>query len=350
MKARNLRMLAIAGGMLAGSVLTVSAQVAYVANVYDQNVSVVDLRRGVPITTIPVGCGPRAIVADSRNHRVYVANTCLGDLDALPSTISVIDTTTFTVVDTLAVPYGPVALALDAKRQLLYAACLNEDPFSDEEPSGVLQMIHLPSGTVDAVPLGLVPRDVAISADGAHAYVTGVAGARDEEDHIQITARGIVDVGLLPFGDTSRFIPGPSGALDVSADGSRLYVLDQVTDELVVLAPQTGAEIKRLPVGVAAQDVLFDATHRRVFVSSTGESPNALPDAVVQIDARRNVITATFDGGWAPTGLARVPASRLLLATNFYSGELLLFNQRTGANLGVIQGGFGASAVAVVRR
>lgn len=115
------------------------------------------------------------------------------------------------------------------------------------------------------------------------------------------------------------------------------------------MAAASDSEVARVPVGVAAQEVVFDKTRRRVFVSSAGDSPNAPPDAVTVIDARTNAVVATFDGGWASVGLARSPRHGLLLVTNFYDGTLRVLRAGSGRLLRTIPVGFGADAVAVVR-
>jgi DNA-binding beta-propeller fold protein YncE len=103
-------------------------------------------------------------------------------------------------------------------------------------------------------------------------------------------------------------------------------------------------------VGVAPQDVVADWRHGRVFVSSAGESPNRLPDAVTAIDTRSHTVATTYDGGWAPVGMAHTPRRRLLLVANFYAGELRVMRARSGRLLRTIPAGAGAAAVAVVRR
>src|SRR5262249_6471812 len=131
---------------------------AFVANALDGTVSVVDVGTGASRATIPVGCDPRDVVAHPDGSRVYVANTCADDLDAAPGSVSVIDTSTDTVIDTIPVPFGPIALAIDARRRRLYAACLVEVPFSDEDASGALYVADLETGApVDQLPLFLVP-------------------------------------------------------------------------------------------------------------------------------------------------------------------------------------------------
>ena len=70
------------------------------------------------VATIPVGTGPKSLVATPQPNRVYVANSAYnGD-----NTVSVIDTTTNTVVATIPIPhtqptYGyELAISPDGKR------------------------------------------------------------------------------------------------------------------------------------------------------------------------------------------------------------------------------------------
>jgi DNA-binding beta-propeller fold protein YncE len=118
----------------------------------------------------------------------------------------------------------------------------------------------------------------------------------------------------------------------------------------VIIDITSGSEVTRLPVGIAAQDVFLDRPHRRVYVTSTGDNPNQLPDVVTVIDTRKNTILDTLDGGWAPVGITRVRGSNLLLVTNFCSGSLLVIRARTGELVRTIPVGAGADAIAVIRR
>lgn len=320
---------------------------AYVTNALDGTVSAVDLRSGVVLATIPVGCDPRDIVAHPDGSRVYVANTCYDDQDAGPSTISVIDTRTNSVVDEIPVAWGPVALAIDRSGHRLFAACLTELPFSDEDSSGTLYIIDLATGNRDYLPLYVVPRDLVITPDGRRAFVAMVSGYRDDEGNVVHTSRGVIDIPLDGVGENRTF-SGLSGPLAIDSRAGRLYAVDQEQDELAVIDTVSGATLARVPVGVAAQEVFVDRALRRVFVSSAGESPNAPPDAVTVVATTTNRIVDVFDGGWTPVGITRLPRSRTLLVTNFYEGSLLELDVQTGAVQRTIAVGRGAPAVAVV--
>ena len=140
-----------------------------------------------------------------------------------------------------------------------------------------------------------------------------------------------------------------AAALERPAHAATAYVANSLDGTVSVVDVGTGASRATVPVGVAPQDVLVHSRARRVFVSSAGDSPNALPDVVTAIDAKRNLLAGTFDAGATPVGMAAVPRSWLLLVANFYSGTPRVMRARTGKLLRTIPVGAGADAVAVVR-
>ena len=79
---------------VAVAVTGVSGSRAYVANYYDNTVSVIDTNTNTVIKTISVGASPYNLAASPDGTRVYVANQNA-------NTVSVIDTNTNTVVDTI---------------------------------------------------------------------------------------------------------------------------------------------------------------------------------------------------------------------------------------------------------
>lgn len=222
-----------------------AAVTAYVANALENTASAVDVRTGASLATVVVGCDPRDVVVDPRRPWVYVANSCSDDLDALPGTVSVIDTVSNTVVEDLQVGFGPVALAIDGVGQRLFVACLGEVPFDDEDSSGFLRVIDLATGTaVDTIPLQVVPRDLAVTRNGRHAFVSRVAGYRDGAGDVQLNFSGVLDIDVAAGGPAAVF-NGPSSHLAVDSLHERLYVVGQAANELVVIDTASSAMAAR---------------------------------------------------------------------------------------------------------
>ena len=78
---------------------------AYVTNVDDDTVSVIDEATGTVTATITVGTGPDGVAVDPTSHTAYVAN--------LTGTVSVIDEATGTVTATVPVGADPSGVAVD---------------------------------------------------------------------------------------------------------------------------------------------------------------------------------------------------------------------------------------------
>ncbi|MFP1625859.1 YncE family protein [Streptomyces sp. 5K101] len=78
---------------------------AYVANLNDDTVSVIDAATNTVVDTITVGDTPLNVAVSPDGSRVYVTNFA-------DDTVSVIDTATNTVIDTIPVGDGPVGVAI----------------------------------------------------------------------------------------------------------------------------------------------------------------------------------------------------------------------------------------------
>ncbi len=158
---------------------------AYVANYYDNTVSVIDTNTNTVITTISVGSSPRALAVSPDGTHVYVANYNA-------NTVSVIDTNTNMVVETIAVPV--------------------ERPWP-----GIGRFSYV--------------SDVAVSLDGSYVYVTGTAGS------------GFTSTdGTVSVIDTTTYAvsgPYPAGTaatgIAVSPDGTRLYVATELWNSYIIV-------------------------------------------------------------------------------------------------------------------
>ncbi len=96
---------------------------AYVANYADDTVTVIDLKRHVPVATIKVGKQPQALAVDEERNTVYVANRH-GD------SVTVIDGASNQAIETVSAGQNPYAIAVDAKTGAAFAADSGEPAYT----------------------------------------------------------------------------------------------------------------------------------------------------------------------------------------------------------------------------
>ncbi len=184
--------------------LTPDGKSAFVTNLGDNTVSVIDTETDSVITTVSVGSYPRGLAVTPDGSRAYVANSS-------DNTISVINTSSNSVVTTISGVSGPLAVAVspDGKRAYVSTwsqsvAVLDIDPASDSYNS-VVATIAVDPGDGDG--------GIDVSPDGSHVYVAaGPSGYMSVIDTTTNTVTTTIAVGPEPFG------------VAVSPDGTRLYV------------------------------------------------------------------------------------------------------------------------------
>ncbi|NUT98283.1 MAG: YncE family protein, partial [Saccharothrix sp.] len=154
---------------------------AYVANAYDRTVTAIDTASKSVAGTIPVGVQPQDIAFTPDSRKAYVTNA--GDYNTDRGSVSVIDT---------------------ASKQVV--------------------------GTISVEPVN-APQAVAVTPDGTKAYVVGYG-----------YTMAVIDTATNAVTPVSI---GRSGATDiqVTPDGSRIYIADWDSNSVVVVSTATNAVI-----------------------------------------------------------------------------------------------------------
>jgi YVTN family beta-propeller protein len=142
--------------------------IAYVTNLYGNNVSIVDLDAMEVTGSIAVGDNPEGIVV--ANGKAFVANSGLGS----GNTVSVIDVTKDEVIRTMDVGDNPTDMVLDAADRvwLLCTGAYNDYNDPNDDTPGYLYVIN--SGTesiVNTIELGGHPGDLTISNKQGKVFV-----------------------------------------------------------------------------------------------------------------------------------------------------------------------------------
>ena len=109
-----------------------------------------------------------------------------------------------------------------------------------------------------------------------------------------------------------------------SADGTRLYVVCEDADALLVVDVRTRKVIQRIDVGHKPKDVAQSPSGQKLYVS------NEWSDSVTEIDARTLKITRTIPAGWGPIGLTNDKTGKMLYVANSIGNDVSVIELATG--------------------
>jgi YVTN family beta-propeller protein len=222
-----------------------ASHTAYVTNIDDDTVSVIDEATKSVTATITVGGGPLTVAADPTTHIAYVTNGGNG-------TVSVINETTRTVTAIIAVGHGPDGVAMDPTSHMAYVA---------NGGDGTVSAINETTHTVTAtIPVGADPDGVAVDPTLHTAYVAnggdGTVSAINETTH---TVTATIPVGADPDG------------VAVDPTLHTAYVAN-LSGTVSVIDEAAGTVTATIPVGADPDGVAVDPASHTAYVANGGAS------------------------------------------------------------------------------
>jgi YVTN family beta-propeller protein len=266
-----------------GVAMDPTSHTAYVTNIDDDTVSVVDEATKTVTTTVTVGGGPLTVAADPTAHIVYVTNGGNG-------TVSVINQATATVTATIAVGHGPDGVAMDPKSHMAYVT---------NGGDGTVSAINEATGTVTAtIAVGSDPDGVAVDPASHTAYVAN--GGDDTVSAIN-EATGTV-TATIPVGSD------PDGVA-VDPTSHTAYVANGGTHTVSAINEATGTVTATIAVGENPDAVAVDPTLHTAYVANLGGSVSVINEAT-------SAVTATVPVGSDPDGVAVDPTSHTAYVAN----------------------------------
>ncbi len=257
-----------------------------------------------------------APAAAARN--AYVANAGSG-------TVSVIDVGTNSATGSIPVGVGPRDVAITPDGQFAYVT--NE---IDDTVSVIATASNTVVGTI-AVGVGSKPRGIAISPDGQTAWV---ADSGDNKVSVIATASNTVVGTPIEVGSE------PDG-IAISPDGAAAFVV-QKGGAVSIINTTTRAVTGTVPDALGPSQIAIGPRGGRAFVTNRGA------DSVTAFNPTNGQVVGTpITVGAQPSGIAVGPSGTLAYAAGFGAGTLTPINTATSAPGTAITGFNGPEGVAV---
>jgi len=127
----------------------------------------------------------------------------------------------------------------------------------------------------------------------------------------------------------------------LSADGARLYVLCQDSEEVRVLDAASYAVIRNIAVGHVPRGFSFSPDGARLFVT------NSWDDTLSVIDTSTLAVVATWPVGAEPSSVVEDRAGKRLFVANRISNDVAVLNAQTGVEEKRLLAGRGSSYLAL---
>jgi len=187
--------------------------------------------------------------------------------------------------------------------------------------SNTVSVIDTATNTVTGlpIPVGILPRGVAVTPDGGKVYV---ANTGSNTVSVIDTATNSV-VGTIPVGN------GPTGVA-VTPDSSKVYVTNPGTNTVSVIATATNTVVSTIPVGNCV-GVAVTPDGSKVYITNLGDG------SVSVIDTVTNTVTGlTIPVGIQPFGVAVTPDGSKVYVANEVSASVSVIDTATNAVVGTI--------------
>ncbi len=195
----------------------------------------------------------------------------------------------------------------------------SERLYVSAEDSGEIVIVEAATGAVAGrIPVGKRPRGMQLSRDGKRLFVAlsgsprGGPGA--DESKLPPGDRSADGIGVVDLTSGKLLTTYRSGqdpeSLDLSRDGSKIFVSNEETAEVSVIDVKTGALLKRVAIGKEPEGVTVRPDGQVVYVTSEQDGD------VAAIDTGTFALLARVPAGPRPRSIAFTPDGQLAFVTD----------------------------------
>jgi uncharacterized repeat protein (TIGR01451 family) len=277
------------GSQPLGVALTPDGAFAYVTNSNSHNVSVIDTSTNTEVLPrIPVGFFPFGVAFTPDGAFAYVVNIAtVSNGNVTPSNVSVIDTSTNTeVLPRIPVGTSPFNVAITPDGAFAYVVNFWSHDVSVIDTSTNTEVLP-------RIPVGNNPIAVAITPDGAFAYVTNYnshnVSVIDTSTNTEVLPR--IPVGTSP------------DAVAITPDGAFAYVTNYNSHNVSVIDTSTNTEVlPRIPVGTSPVAVVITPDGAFAYVANYNSHDVSVIDTSTNTEVLPRIPVGT-----SPRGVAITP-------------------------------------------
>jgi len=198
---------------------------------------------------------------------------------------------------------------------------------------------------VAAIPVQLQPLAVAITPNGAFAYVSNSAKICDLCGAIQSPSVSVIDTATYNFVAT---IPEGNYPYGVAIPPNRgfAYVTNSASNNVSIINTATNTVVAAVAVGCGPEAVAITPNGAFAYVANSCDS------TISVIDTATSTVTTTFNaGGSEPMDLAITPDGAFAYVSNQISGNLSVIDTASNTVVDSIQGApMLSEGVAITRR
>ena len=295
---------------------------AYITNVENNNVSVIDISNNTIVTSVDVGQWPTGVAANPDGTKVYVANSGSNN-------VYVIDTVTNKVIDTAYVGSCPLGVAVNPDGTKVYVT---------NSASNTISVIDTATNDVTAtVNVGNIPAGIAVAPDGKKVYVENFGKNPDYNGTISV-----IDTATNNVTDTVKVESAPQG-IAVSPDGTKVYVVNSnkypyYKGTISVIDTATNDVTETINIGSCPQGIAVNPNGTRVYVAidnpgvyshTVNVDVTSHIGAVNVIDTATNEVIETVNVESTPKGIAVTPDGNKVYVVNYGSNTTSVINTAT---------------------
>jgi YVTN family beta-propeller protein len=289
--------------------------VAWVANYGDGTVTPVNLVTRKAARAIPVGAGPRAILASRDGKTVYVA-------DSASDTVTPVSAAAGKPGKPIRVGGNPWALALTPDGRTLYVA--------NDGSDSVTPIDTATNKPGPPVPVGRAPRDIVVSPDGRFAFALNWLGGTVTPIAVRASRPGPpIRTGAYP------------AAATFTADGAALLVANFGAGTVTAIGADAGWQAPPAAAG-QAPDAIADTPYGRYVVDGDTDQVTRLTSqgtpavtrvgyspAAIAVSGGTGYVVNTIDSTVTPVNLPTGTAARPLAVGSYTYPTAITLSGRT---------------------